>query len=132
MDEESLIEEFAPEGITAVLKALSDPKRLRIFAALLRGVSCNLPCPVGHSPTGETSSPPAANQVSCVHHTKSKTVHSIGVTWPLTTITRAATWFPRPSVFATSGTLVVTLIRNLLTFRAVGWCDPLSLPWRLS
>jgi ArsR family transcriptional regulator len=41
MDEERLIEESVPEGITAVLKALSDPNRLRIFAALLRGVSCN-------------------------------------------------------------------------------------------
>lgn len=41
MDEEGLIEESVPEGIIAVLKALSDPNRLRIFAALLRGVSCN-------------------------------------------------------------------------------------------
>ncbi len=34
-------EEHIPQEITAVFKALSDPNRLRIFAALLRGVSCN-------------------------------------------------------------------------------------------
>jgi ArsR family transcriptional regulator len=30
-----------PETITAVLKALADPNRLRVFEALMRGTSCN-------------------------------------------------------------------------------------------
>ncbi|MGB4872335.1 MAG: metalloregulator ArsR/SmtB family transcription factor [Candidatus Promineifilaceae bacterium] len=41
MNVEELGNESVPENMTAVLKALSDPNRLRIFAALLRGVSCN-------------------------------------------------------------------------------------------
>ena len=41
MNVEELENESVPENMTAVLKALSDPNRLRIFAALLRGVSCN-------------------------------------------------------------------------------------------
>lgn len=38
---EDMENELVPENMTAVLKALSDPNRLRIFAALLRGTSCN-------------------------------------------------------------------------------------------
>lgn len=41
MNVEELENESVPENMTAVLKAFSDPNRLRIFAALLRGVSCN-------------------------------------------------------------------------------------------
>ncbi len=33
--------EQIPQGVTTVFKALSDPNRLRIFAVLLRGASCN-------------------------------------------------------------------------------------------
>jgi ArsR family transcriptional regulator len=41
MNAEELENGSVPESMTAVLKALSDPNRLRIFAALLRGVPCN-------------------------------------------------------------------------------------------
>lgn len=41
MQKDKTREEYTPQEITAVFKALSDPNRLRIFAALLRGVSCN-------------------------------------------------------------------------------------------
>lgn len=41
MQEENAIWEASPEEITTILKALADPNRLRIFAALMRGVSCN-------------------------------------------------------------------------------------------
>jgi ArsR family transcriptional regulator len=41
MPEVSLERKQTPETITAVLKALADPNRLRIFEALMRGVSCN-------------------------------------------------------------------------------------------
>ncbi len=36
-----LADDQAPAEATAVLKALSDPNRLRIFAALMAGDSCN-------------------------------------------------------------------------------------------
>jgi ArsR family transcriptional regulator, arsenate/arsenite/antimonite-responsive transcriptional repressor len=34
-------QEQSMEGLTAVLKVLSDPNRLRVFEALMRGASCN-------------------------------------------------------------------------------------------
>jgi ArsR family transcriptional regulator, arsenate/arsenite/antimonite-responsive transcriptional repressor len=41
MREEKMIGEPTAESATAVFKALADPTRLRIFATLLRGASCN-------------------------------------------------------------------------------------------
>lgn len=38
---ETMTNEPTPEEITAVFRALADPNRLRIFAALMRGASCN-------------------------------------------------------------------------------------------
>lgn len=38
---ENVINKQIPQGLTAVFKALSDPNRLNVFAALMRGVSCN-------------------------------------------------------------------------------------------
>jgi ArsR family transcriptional regulator, arsenate/arsenite/antimonite-responsive transcriptional repressor len=38
---ENVMNKQIPQGLTAVFKALSDPNRLNVFAALLRGVSCN-------------------------------------------------------------------------------------------
>ena len=41
MYEKAPVKEQIPEGVAAVLKALADPNRLRIFAALMGGASCN-------------------------------------------------------------------------------------------
>lgn len=41
MHEVDLKSKQTPETITAVLKALADPNRLRVFEALMRGTSCN-------------------------------------------------------------------------------------------
>ena len=41
MHKVDLESEQTPETITAVLKALADPNRLRVFEALMRGTSCN-------------------------------------------------------------------------------------------
>jgi ArsR family transcriptional regulator, arsenate/arsenite/antimonite-responsive transcriptional repressor len=38
---ENVMNKQIPQGLTAVFKALSDPNRLNVFAALMRGVSCN-------------------------------------------------------------------------------------------
>ncbi len=41
MNEQIPAQEQITEEMTAVLKALTDPTRLRVFAALMRGASCN-------------------------------------------------------------------------------------------
>lgn len=41
MYRETTPEEQALEAMSAVLKVLTDPNRLRVFAALMRGASCN-------------------------------------------------------------------------------------------
>ncbi len=41
LPEEISTQDAAPEEIAVLLKTLADPTRLRIFEALMRGVSCN-------------------------------------------------------------------------------------------